>query len=193
MNFRIKLLCLLGLPLLTTLSIAQTQTQKFGISIGGGPQDYKSKVGNGFKLKSENSWHGAAIVQAATFLNQSLDLVFFGSIGDLGAGRLKSFGLALKFKFANGRLMEETSKLRPYAYAGAAYNNHTEIKNGKVNGGDFMSLNGGLGARYYIRERIHIGYNLAIGSSVKERTDVAANGDKDEIYFHNALMLGVDL
>jgi hypothetical protein len=193
MNLNKIALCLV-LTCLTTLTQAQTADHRWSIAIGGGPMDYKSNLGNGFSLSKKTSWHGAALMQVGNYLNPSLDLAFFASMGDLSATRLKSVGIALKYKFANGYLLDESNALKPYIYLGGAFNNLTDRLNyGKVPETNYMSLNGGLGVRYNVFWRLDIGYNLAIAGFLADKKSVEKFGASTEAYLHNAILLSVDL
>jgi hypothetical protein len=194
MNLIKAFLCSTVLIFLMTSAMAQTRDNRLGISAGGGPLDYISNLGNGFNLGSKNSWHGAGLLQVSSYLDQSLDLVFFGSAGDLGASRLNTVGISLKYKFADDRLLSEASTIKPYIYFGTSFNNLIDrVRLSHHASGNYMSLNAGLGARYYFTERIHFGYNLAFGYFLTESTDFSAHSDNRELYIHNALMLGLDL
>jgi hypothetical protein len=180
------------LSLLVIVTSAQTSEHRVGISVGGGPQDYLSSFGNGFKFSSPG-WHGAGDLYVGTAINPSFDIVFFGSIGDLGSNRMKALGMLLKYKFANEYLLPESSTLKPYVYAGIGYNNLVaRVKVKPIYDANFMSLNGGLGLRYYVFKSIHIGYNLSFGYFIG-KGDPKAAGNPTEMLIHNAILLGVDL
>jgi hypothetical protein len=180
---------------LTTVCAAQSKEHAWGLSVGGGPQDYKSSVGNGFKFSNEEtSWHGAGLMHIGTFVNPSLDIVFSGAIGDLGPSRLTTVGALLKYKFANGYLLDEVSTLKPYVFAGLAFNNLTDkLKLASGEEGNYMSFNAGLGVRYYILSWLHASYNIGTGYFITESTNFSAHGHENELFIHNALMVGIDL
>ena len=193
MTFNRIVLCI-ALLLLAKASFAQTEEHRWNIAIGGGPQDYKSSVGNGFKISSETSWHGAGLLQVSNYLNKSLDLMFFASIGDLGGSRVKSVGISLKYKFANGYLLDESIGLKPYVYLGAAFNNLTYKEQlGKIPDANYMSVNGGLGVCYNIFWRLSIGYNLGMGGFLIDNTSIGEQVGSREMFLHNALLLSIDI
>ena len=192
-----KILTLLGcctLFLWMHAASAQTADNRLSISVGGGPIDHVSNVGNGFSLKKGNSWHGAGLVQLGSYINPSLDLLFFGAVGDLGMVRLKSIGLALKYKFADGKLLSETSTIKPYIYLGSSFNNLSDrVRLKYVPDGNYMSLNAGLGARYYFTQRIHLAYNVAFGYLIAESSEFKEKGRNQEAFINNAVVIGIDL
>lgn len=203
---------------------AQSKSHKLGLSFGGGPQDYRGDLGNGFKVNSYDSWRGAVVLQAGYYLNPSFDAGLFGSLGDLGfcqtfdvsnlpvesedqcpgcegrvglgnlSSRLAAAGLSLKYKFANGYLLKEHSRVQPYVYAGAAFNHLTDrMKMNCVKTGNYLSVNAGLGVRFKITERINIGYNMGIGYFTQDDMDFMSHGGSNDYYMQNALLLGIDL
>ncbi len=220
-----NMLCTLGLALLTTAAFAQTSTHRLGLSVGAGPQDYKGDLGNGFKVNSYDVWRGAVTYQAGYYLNRSFDVSLFGSVGDLGfcqtydvantpvddddqcpgcvgqvglgnlSSRLATAGLSLKYKFANGYLMKEKSRLQPYVYAGAAFNKVTDrMKMNCVREGNYLSLNAGLGVRYYITSRLNVGYNFSVGYFTRDDLDRMSHHCKgNDMYMQNSVTVGFDL
>jgi hypothetical protein len=190
----ILLSCCLFWALISVEVHAQSRELKTGIAAGGGPQDYLSNAGNGFNLSSDNSWHGAGTIHVGSYLNNSFDLVFSGSIGDLGSSRLGSVGISLKYKFANDYLLPEANSLRPYVFVGGAFNNLSDrLKVVKVNDENYMSLNAGLGARFYISRRIHIGYHMGLGFFLADKNELILEREDNEAFMLNALLLGIDL
>jgi hypothetical protein len=128
-----------------------------------------------------------------TFVNPSLDLIFCGAIGDLGPSRLTTVGVLLKYKFANGYLLDESSTLKPYVFAGLAFNNLADKKKlSSAEAGNYMSFNAGLGLRFYVTGRIHLSYNLGTGYFITESTNFSVHGHDNELFIHNALLLGID-
>ncbi len=175
-------------------SLGQDRKRGLSISAGGGPQDYRTQLGNGFSLSSENSWHGAVLLQAATPINPSLDLCFFGSMGDLGFSRLSAIGMLLKYQFADGRLLDETSALKPSIGLGGAFNNLSDnTERSLLRDENYLSLNISAGVNYYVFRRIFIGYNLSVGFFLTNEKALMGASAPNEAYFHNALMLGIDL
>ena len=218
-----KYLYATALMFLTFAASAQTKTHKFGLALGGGPQDYNGERGNGF-TESDDIWRGAVVFNAGYYINKSFDLSMFGSFGDLGycpdasaagtpidendrcpgclgrlglgnlSGRVIAGGLSLRYKFANGYILKETAALRPYVYAGAAVNNITDpMKMNCIKLGNFGTLNAGLGVRYYITERFNIGYQMSFGYFMRDDIDFMSHDKVGDSYMQNALLLGVDL
>lgn len=200
---------------------AQTKNNKLGLTIGGGFQNYKGDLGSAFKFKNTTSY-GAIGVNLGYYMNKSFDIGLFGTIGDYGFcqdikianteiadedrcggcnrvglgnlnSRLTSGGILLKYKLNNGYLLKEDARLKPYIYFGTAYNNISDImKMNCINPGNYFSINSGLGLKYYINERINVGYNLSLGYFTSDNLDFRSHHSND-MYMQNTLTLGIDL
>jgi len=218
-----KCFLILGFALFTLGLTAQTKNNKLGISAGGGYQQYNGDLGNGIFKHKEVTWYGVVSLNTGFYLNKSFDIGLMATIGDYGycqseedankeiipedrcAGcigriglgnlnsRMKSGGITLKYKMANGYLFPENSAIKPYVYFGAALNDITDrMKMKCVNAGSYLSVNAGAGFRYYINERVNLGYNLAFGFFTSDKLDYSVKCSKD-MYMQNSLTLGVDL
>ncbi len=189
---------------LTTLgTFAQTKDRKNNISVGGGRESYNGDLGNyWFKYKEE--WYGFVKLSYSRYLNKSFDGMIFASVGDLGHcresddpvtvlnyySRMKSAIVALKYKFANGYILKEDSKILPYIFLGGGVNNLTDIWNHKdVNPGNYTSINGGLGVTYNFTERFNLSYNLGFGYFTSDALDYIVKGSNDK-YMQNTFLMG---
>jgi hypothetical protein len=82
-----------------------------------------------------------------------------------GMGNLRSLlissNVSMRYKINNGYLLSEKSKIAPYANFGFGINRLTDnMKKNCVNEGNQFSINGGVGLKFYITEKINIGYNM---------------------------------
>jgi len=217
-----KNLFILAITLCVINISAQTAKNKLGFTIGGGSQKYNGDLGNGFKFKNE-AWYGTVTANASYYICNSFDIGLFAATGDYGYcqpegvaktvvevddrcpgcfgrvgignlnSRLTTGGMLLKYKLANGYLLSETAKLKPYVYFGAAANSVTDImKMQCVQPGKYYSLNAGAGVKYYVNERINIGYNLSFGYFTSDHLDYKMNGRSD-MSMQNTLFVGIDL
>ena len=216
-------LCTLALVLFTMASIAQSKEHRFGITLGAGSQKYQGDLGNGFTLKN-NCWYGTYASSASYYLCKHIDATVLltagsygfsqpddikmkevladdqcpGCIGRKGIGnvscRLYSAGLMVKYKFANGCILKEDSRIRPYVYFGAsAIQLVDNMKMNCVQAGNYTSLNAGVGVKYYLSDRLNIGYNMHFGNFTADHLDYKMkNGDNDR-YLQQTLTVGVDL
>jgi hypothetical protein len=217
-----KSLLAIGLLAFSFVANAQSQNHKLGITIGGGLQSYIGERGNAI-TNNDLIFRGVAVVQAGYYINKSFDATIFGSLGDYGycpddeaiaahidddeacpgcppgtivnlSGRITAGGLALRYKFANGYLLSEKSRVRPYIYAGVAANHVGDpMKMNCIRVGDYMSYNAGAGVKYYITERFNVGYNISLGYLNRDDVDFMTHNAANDMYVQNSVMLGIDL
>lgn len=224
--------------LLTTLSMfGQTKNKKVGIEAGAYLQHYNGNLGNSF-FKFNTTAFGGFSANAGLYLNKSFDLNVGGSIGNfgycsteedkkrivsieqrcpgctnqLGMGELRSMmasgNIAIKYKFANGSILKENSKLAPYVYAGVGVNHLADnMKRNCVKVGMHLTINAGLGVKYNINDRFNIGYNLGLGCFVTKKvyaSNASSMNDEDkdaddikmekrkDFYMQNAITFGIN-
>lgn len=208
--------------LIANTLLAQSKSNKLGINVGLGGQNYKGDLGNGFKFKNE-SWTGGAGINLAYYLNKSFDLGLSTFLGDLGYcqppkiaasevdislrctgcvdrvglgnlnSRMISGGIFLRYKFNNNYLLKENAAFRPFVTLGAAMNNVTDrMKMNCVNPGNYMSVNAGLGVKYYISKSINLGYQMTYGYFTSDNIDFMSHGRNDQ-FLQNTLFAGIDL
>ncbi len=96
-------------------------------------------------------------------------------------GELRSMMISgntfIKYKFANGYILKENSKIAPYVYAGVGINQLTDVMHRNcVSVGNHLTINAGAGVKYNITERLNIGYKLAVGCFVTKK-----------VYYTNAM------
>lgn len=209
---------------------AQTATHKIGITSGGFIQHYNGYLGNSF-FKFNSVCFGGEVLTLGYYLDKTFDLNAYTTIGDYGycqtkadatriiplsercpgckdrtgmgelRSRMISGNVAIKYKFANGILLKENSKIAPYVYFGVGVNHLADnMKRQCVNIGNHFSLNAGTGFKYNLSERFNVGYNLAVGCFTKDKVyatvgdanNMSTQGKKD-MYMQNTLFLGMNL
>lgn len=192
-------------------SVGQSKNHKIGVEAGACLQQYNGNLGNGFFKFKETAFAGVSL-NAGFYLTKSFDLNVGGSIGHfgycqtdedkkrfvsieqrcpgctdrLGMGELRSQmisgNLAVKYKFANGHILKENSKLAPYIYAGVGINYLSDVmKRNCVNIGTHFTINGGAGVKYNINERFNVGYNLGLGCFVTKKVYYSNAIENDEV------------
>lgn len=113
-------------------------------------------------------------------------------LGNLNS-RFYSVGTAIRYKFSNGYLLKENSRFKPYAFAGVAVNRVVDrMKMNCVIPGDYLSVNGGAGVKYYLTKSINVGYQFSLGYFASDKVDRMSHGSND-MYMQNVLTLGIDL
>lgn len=190
-----KVLSIVFILIITTIS-GQNKNYRFGITVGGAINQYNGNLGSSF-FKFKEVCFGNVTSSFGMYLNKSLDLNFGVGVGhfgycqtatdktrivaqelrcpgctdQFGMGELRSLIISgsttVKYKFANGKLLKENSKIAPYIYAGTGVNYLSDnMKRQCVNTGIHFSLNAGTGLTYHITEKFNIGYNLGIACFV---------------------------
>lgn len=213
----------IGFSLLCVGAGAQSKYHKLGFTEGYGFQNYKGDLGNSFKCGNVSTY-GALTGNVGYYLNRSFDISVFGSIGDygycqpdekinaevvdkdrcggckdrLGLGNLNSrlfvAGASIKYKFNNGSLFSENTKIKPYISAGVAINKITDIMQMKcVDPGTYFSINTSVGFKYYISERLNVGYSISLGYFTSDKLDFMAHNGANDMYLQNTLTIGLDL
>jgi len=216
--------------LVSIVATAQTANHKIGITSGGCIQQYNGNLGSSF-FKFNTSCFGAEVLTFGYYLDRTFDFNVSASIGDYGycqpaseankvipisqrcpgcrdksgmgelRSRMFSGNIALKYKFANGTIFQEDSKIAPYVYVGMGINYLTDrMKRQCVNTGNHFSVNGGSGFKYNINEQLNIGYNLGIGYFTKDKVYASVNDinnmkmkDKNDKYMQHTLFIGINL
>jgi len=113
----------------TDKAFSQNYAHKFGVELNGGIREYGGDRGTRYFL-AERPDYQAIGLSFGYYVNPSWDAVAFGSMGDLGhrddsyprklgfSARVTDFLLGLRYKFANGYMLQEDSRVRPYIQAG---------------------------------------------------------------------------
>lgn len=231
-----QLLMTVAVAITTFSSIAQNKNHKIGIETGAYLQQYNGNLGNSFFKFKETAFGGGSL-NVGLYLNKSFDVNAGGTIGHfgycqteedkkrvvaleyrcpgctdrLGMGELRSMMISgntsIKYKFANGYLLKEDSKIAPYVYAGVGINYLSDVmKRNCVNVGNHFTINAGAGVKYNITERLNIGYNLGVGcfmtkkvyytNAIAENNEIEKDADdikmdkRKDLYMQHAFTLG---
>lgn len=201
-----KLVFTLSLALLALAMQAQTKTHKNNLAAGGGIEQYNGDLGNSF-FDFEEEWYGLARLAYSRYLGRSLDVQAYATIGEIGRcfdgvlrpedppvlmlrSRFKTLGLGLKYKFANGYLLNEDTRIAPFVYLGAALGHHEDVwtDEPRVNEGFYTSVNGAVGLSYQLTPKFQLVYNLNLGYFTSDATDFISKGVND-MYLQNTLSL----
>jgi len=192
-------------------SFSQTSTHKNHFAIGGGQFSYNGDLGNSW-FNIEEELYGFVGIYFSHYISRSFDLSFSMTYGDYGhcvedddspfwadgsevlnmRSRMTSGILTLKYKLANGYLMNEESKFSPFLFAGIGINNLRDVWTHKrVNAGNYGSINGGAGLRYNFNEVFNLNYSFGIGYFTSDNIDYKVEGGND-MYMQNTFSLGMN-
>ena len=131
MNKKIFISCaVLALSLLGNGDVAaQNYMRKFGFEINGGLREYGGDRGTRYFL-AEKPEYQAIGASFGYYVNPSFDAIVTASMGELGhrddsyprklgfTAQVTDLTLGLRFKFTNGKIMNEDSRIRPFLNAG---------------------------------------------------------------------------
>jgi OOP family OmpA-OmpF porin len=134
MNRKIQTL-ILSLFIFSATSFAQSYDKKFGIEINGGLKEYHGDLGSALYFKNSPDYQGIGGA-FGIYLNPSFDANLYGSTGDVGfykmeynerlaetvrvgfRSRVLQGMLGVTYKFANGYLLAEDARFKPFLRAG---------------------------------------------------------------------------
>ncbi len=183
---KIGFLSLLAALVMTSTSFGQTADQRIGISAHLGLSDYYGDLNAEF-FDLGKTYRNQGGVTFSYYLTSMFDVAASATYGAFGYDQQfgPSFGANLfqanaqfRFKFHNGFILSETSKIQPYIFVGmglADYANvsvFTDVSFNTVPQTD-LTLNAGLGATYMIFDKWGVNYTMLYGHT---------NGDSKDGY-----------
>jgi len=186
MRMKLGFLSLFAAVLITGSVYGQTADQRFGISAHLGLSDYYGDLNAEF-FDIGKTWRNQGGVTFSYYLTPMFDVGASCTYGAFGYDQAQgpSFGANLfqangqfRFKFHNGFILPETSKIQPYIFVGggiADYANasvFTDVAFNTVPQTD-LTLNAGLGATYMIFDKWGLNYTMLYGHT---------NGDSKDGY-----------
>jgi OmpA-OmpF porin, OOP family len=173
-----QILSLAMLPLLALGLVQETNAQnsekRIGIELNAGFKEYQGDLGSALFFSKKPIYNGVG-GSISHYYSPSIDLLLFGSSGDVGyqttlpfvdapfneAGfktRLFNVSVGVRYKFNNGVILPEESKLAPYLLMGwGGQYMHSRINNQERNytGGAGVAT-GGLGLQYNLNNTISL-------------------------------------
>lgn len=188
---------------------AQSLIHRFEVNASFGAQQYHGDMGNDLFQYGE-CMYGVGSLGVDFALNRSLDLKVAGMYGSYGyvpntakeraqamdeilSSHMYTGLLALKYKFANGYLLKETSRFAPSVFAGIGVNRTIDfMKMYCITEGTFLSFNGGASLSFNFTPRLHGFYDLRMGYFATDIVDEMRHGGND-LYLQNAIGIGFHL
>ncbi len=172
------------LLLISAEAYSQNMLKKWYISGGAHAVNHPSVRGLGEGLFEKSNWSlvpPLSQISVARTLNHSFAVDLQASLGEIDNKRLYKagvkdefmvlIGMGLRYRFANGYILKETSWFDPYLRAGANYyrmpyrgmefngivdNDGDVLENGAIVDNDHFALSGGLGMNFWIWPKIGI-------------------------------------
>lgn len=160
------------------VSFTQSNEKKWAVGVNFGTQEYYGDLGSEFWTFVNN--HGAFGVSLMRYLSPSFDVLGTYSHGliDFEGGkgtfenRLYDYNLALKYKFNNGYIMAEDSRLKPFVFVGfgATYSETGHYKNVGQNSIDF-GVPGGVGLAIRLTDFLDLELRTLVKYSFSDSLD----------------------
>lgn len=198
------------LTLGSTVSFAQDINSPWALKVSYSLLPYTGELGcQLFQFNQRNEGGGVAF---SRYLNNSLDVVMGvdyyhlnikGDIEDYEyavKGNIVSPSILLSYKFANGYLLSESSKLQPYIGAGFCY----MVGNSKGSGLDFgsnkfkhtvdeVAFNYAIGTKFKISHRISLFAEYVDNFATTDEIDGASNDRKNDKFRGGRIGLFINL
>lgn len=183
---------------------AQNKDKKIGIQLGGGINQSYSDIGNGF-FNFDKALYGFGKLNLGLYLNKSFDLNLGGTYGETGyytadssnlnmLGRMGQGQLALKYKFANGYILKETSIIQPYLYISGGAANFADVPSyvNRIKNGTFATANAGAGFNIMLTKNVYLTYNMGYIWNNTDQLDFTTKASNEQNLQHS-LTIGFNL
>jgi len=179
MKMKIGFLSLLAVLVMSGTSYGQTAEQRFGIGAHMGISDYYGDLNAEFFDIGKTARNQGGLT-FSYYLTPMFDVAAsctYGAFGydqafgpSFGANLFQANGQA-RFKFHNGFILKEDSKIQPYIFVGAGIADYanvsifTDVEFNTLAQTDF-TLNAGVGATYMIFNNWGLNYTLLYGHTL---------------------------
>ncbi|MES2559460.1 MAG: OmpA family protein [Bacteroidota bacterium] len=200
-----QIIVLLLLALFFVHANAQTRYHKWGAGVNGGISVYAGDLGNNISKFPLDVFEQNVIIglNFSRYLSRSFDLTLSGTAGSWGfyedkatvfKGNMLHGNLTLKYKFYNGYLLSEDSKLAPYVFAGLGA---TDLTGSRINNGLDVAGVGGAGVSLRFTEVISMNYQATMGymssSHYNPTIDPGGSSSGNDIFMFHTMGLGFNL
>lgn len=182
---------------------AQTSEYKWNIGLHLGTSQYSGDLANdilNFNQKSlQNNTVGG--ISVSRFLSPSFDLNFLGNLGAVGyyqgnttfKQEILNLNGQLRYKLANGYILEEKSLFRPFVFAGFGMERYKPL-NGSGTGTNIEpSGNGGLGVSMMLSDRLSLYYQAGYYYMFSDSRDTKTFGEFNDGYLLHSVGLAFSL
>ncbi|MDP1727298.1 MAG: OmpA family protein [Bacteroidota bacterium] len=181
-------------------SHAQTVDRKWNLGLMVGTSEYAGDLGNGFidfntKALDNNRIVGLSLNR---FMSTTFDFSLMGVFGDWGyyktaepfKGEMILGSAFIKFKFDNGYIIKEESRLSPYLLFGAGF---TRLRGDKINGGLDYPIMAGAGLNLRISEVMGLNYQATYGYLSSDGRDYRVGGTLYDAFLLHSIGLNFSL
>lgn len=190
---------------------SQNKTHRNSVTFGASINHYNGNLGNSF-FQYKTTCFGGGNVTFGNYINRNFDLNINANIGHFGycqtdrdvfrmaklelqcpgctdgiaMAELRSLMIGvntnLKYKFNNGYILKENSKIAPYVYTGVGITHLSDnMKKKCVNVGMHYTVNAGAGLRYNIGKNMHIDYTMSFSCFMTKKTYAKLSSTSDQV------------
>lgn len=198
---------MVALLLLVTFGQAQSQTheRKWHAGVMGGFSVYAGDLGNSMTDFTSDVLRQNLIggVNFSRYINRSLDVSLSANIGSFGyykdnktifKGDMMHANLTVKYKFYNGYMISEDSKLAPYVFAGVGF---SDFSGPNITNNIDYPIVGGAGVRWRLNDVVGITYQATFGYMSTAHNNPATNPGVtptgNDLFMFHTLGLGFNL
>lgn len=189
-----KKIYLFAFLLITLTTNAQNRKYPWAAAVDLNIREYKGDLGNGF-LKF-NDFRGAWGIRAARYINPFIDAGinfnygrFHYETGDTVYRPIRSYMLNtnvnVNFKFNNGVILPENSKIAPYLTAGVGIMGINNYNNDSFGRQVFANVPLGVGVRLNLSNNFGIYLQSTYNLTMNDKFDAFATGGNDAIMNHS--------
>lgn len=187
MNIKIGLSSLAVALVMSSTSFGQTADQRFGIGAHLGLSDYYGDLNAEF-FDIGKTYRNQGGLTFSYYLTPMFDVAASCTYGAIGYDQAfgPSFGANLfqangqfRFKFHNGFILPETSKIQPYLFVGMGLADYANVSiftdvSFNTNPQTDLTLNAGLGATYMMFDKWGLNYTMLYAHTNGDSKDGAA-------------------
>ncbi|MEY2924156.1 MAG: hypothetical protein RLZZ337_704 [Bacteroidota bacterium] len=170
---------LVALFLLSPFANAQSYNKKYGFEINGGLREYHGDLGSALYLQQAPNYQAAGIA-FGMYINPSFDANIYGAVGDLGfykptydevaaasyrqgfRAHITELNLGVTFKFANGNIISEDARFKPFLRAGLggiqaiSLLSHNKVGYSRSRTWYSSNVNGGVGVKIGLTDALDL-------------------------------------
>jgi OmpA-OmpF porin, OOP family len=172
---------------------AQTSDHKWGVGIMMGDNQYKGELGNSI-FKFNEKFYGFGSLSLHRYLNPSFNLGIQGTYGKYGfedsqignfEGNKFDASLLLSYKFNNGYILKESSKVEPYVALGLGLASYSG-DNIDTDGNDFV-IPMAIGVKYHLTDWAALKYQFLYGFTNEDSRDLQPEVNTNDRYAQQSI------
>lgn len=192
------------LALSTIAGIAQNKDNRWNLGLSYGTSQYAGDIKNAlldFNRKAlENN--GMVGLSLSRYANRSFDVTLSGNYGALGyykapatfKAEILNLNAVLKYKLANGDIIEQDSRIRPYLFLGAGMDRYKAYNKSSVTPDGYSAVvSSGAGLNIMLTDNFALFYQLTYNYMTDDKWDGVKGGTLNDSYMIHAVGLNFNL